>query len=162
MPTPTEWAYAAGIVDGEGSVSVARKVQKSGRTSYGVIVMVAMTAEEVPLWMQSRFGGGLRVHDRSKRHPTWKPMYRWYLSGKPASDFLSGIIPYLVIKQARARLAAELGSYSLGRRNGKGLKGYMSAPPAESARREELAMQIRAENFRTNPAVRKTAVWGRN
>ena len=60
MPEPadTDWAYAAGIVDGEGCIAIIRSfVPKRGRYYYGVHVVVANRDRDVLAWMQSVWGG---------------------------------------------------------------------------------------------------------
>lgn len=156
----TDWAYAAGIIDGEGSVSVSRKLNRKGQANYSVTVIVSMTDSDVPLWLLATFGGYYRVNPR-KRRPTWKPLHMWWVSGPDAAVFLKGIIPFLKLKAFRAGVAEKLAVRSAGyRKNAKGSRGFDPLSDEERAEREALALQIRAENYRTNPAVRATSKWG--
>ncbi len=54
----TDWAYAAGFVDGEGCIAVVRSfIPARGRYVYGVHVVVANGDHGVLDWMRSTWGG---------------------------------------------------------------------------------------------------------
>jgi hypothetical protein len=96
-PADTDWAYAAGIVDGEGCIAIIRSfVPKRGRYYYGVHVVVANRDRDVLAWMQSVWGGyvvGVPVQSTRAR-PSWT----WRCTGPKAKIFLNGIRPWLRIK----------------------------------------------------------------
>src|SRR5260370_29982423 len=96
-PTTTDWAYAAGFVDGEGCIAIVRSfVPKRGRYYYGVHVVVANCDRDVLAWMQSVWGGYVVVVpvQSTRASPAWS----WRCTGPKAKSFLNGIRPWLRIK----------------------------------------------------------------
>lgn len=95
---PTEWAYAAGFVDGEGCIAVVRAfVPKADRFVYGVHTVVANRERAVLDWLQATWGGWVVDvrHTRGRARPSFTWRCPTGLSGKP---FLTGIRPFLRIK----------------------------------------------------------------
>ncbi len=156
----TDKSYAAGIIDGEGSISVTRKKNKRGDYCYGVNVEVRMTDEDVLLWFFSVFGGRLSKPEKARK-PQWRLSYRWWVSGPDAAAFLKIILPYLKIKKARSEYAILLGEGTRTRRNVKYVRGWVAMNDEERETREKLAMAIRKENSRSN-IVKVNSVWGVN
>jgi hypothetical protein len=94
----TDWAYAAGFVDGEGCIAIVRSfVPLRGRYYYGVHVVVANRDREVLHWMQGNWGGwvvAVTPHQgRARSSWTWRSA-----TGLKAKPFLTGIRPWLRIK----------------------------------------------------------------
>jgi len=96
-PLDTDWAYAAGFVDGEGCISVTRSFTPSRqRYIYGVCVVVANREREVLDWMQAIWGGWVvALSGKSRARDSWNWRSPTGLSAKP---FLSGVRPWLRIK----------------------------------------------------------------
>jgi hypothetical protein len=96
-PQPTDWAYAAGFVDGEGCIAVVRSfVSNRGRYQYGVHIVVANRDRDVLEWMRSLWGGwvvAVSQKGRSRSSWTWRCP-----TGLDAKPFLNGIRPWLRIK----------------------------------------------------------------
>lgn len=94
----TDWAYAAGFVDGEGCIAITRSfVPRSGRYSYGVCVVVSNRDKPVLEWMQRLWGGWVVTFGAGQglARPSWNWRSPTGLSAKP---FLSGLRPWLRIK----------------------------------------------------------------
>jgi hypothetical protein len=108
-------AYAAGILDGEGSISLTR-IQKNRWPS--PVVSVSSTDYELLEWLRERWGGCI-VHKRTyAEHHT--PSYTWSLTDRRALGFLKIIRPFLVIRRKIARCDLLLGEYlSCTPRNGR-------------------------------------------
>jgi hypothetical protein len=107
-PEPTDWAYAAGLVDGEGCISVSRSFEpRRGRYQYGVQVVVANGDRRVLDWLQQTWGGWVvavvRVQGRARSSWTWRCP-----TGQSAKPFLTGIRPWLRIKGAQCDNALEM------------------------------------------------------
>jgi len=99
----TDLAYIAGIVDGEGTVGIARMRRKESKSwTYTLRVSVQMSAEFIARWLQFSFGG--RVYPRRWSGQNWKAQYQWVISGEEAGGFLKAILPYLRLKRAQAEL----------------------------------------------------------
>ena len=94
-------AYAAGIVDGEGSICFTSP--KGGNYPYhGLRVSVTNTNEWLINWFWFSFGGKIYI---KPAHRGRKVCYQWQIWGKSALDFLKVIVPFLQIKRPQAELA---------------------------------------------------------
>lgn len=106
---PTELAYLAGIVDGEGSI--VRRTYSPGNWR----VVVTNTSDDLITWLHAMSGARTYRRQRSERH---RPVSDWTLSrSEDVLLLLEAIAPYMKIKRLRAELAiAEL------RRHGQQMK----------------------------------------
>ena len=98
-------SYVAGIIDGEGWISIKKNkphVTRPG-TQYFLELGVENTSEKLMLWLEANFSG--LVYLRQPRNPKWKPIYSWKLRCSRAAALLSEISDILVIKSDRAKLA---------------------------------------------------------
>lgn len=94
----TDRAYMAGLMDGEGCISVDR--------SGGGRIMIGMTDVEVISWL-ARFGGYV---DARRRQPPRKEMYVWRLHRQACvRAFLEDILPHmkLITKREKAEAVVE-------------------------------------------------------
>ena len=98
--TETEKAYIAGLLDGEGCISIKR----SRRTNYNLYVEIYNTNKDVMLWLQERYIGSINSKRKNVNH---KVCYTWCVACSKAESFLELIIPYLIIKQEQAVIALE-------------------------------------------------------
>lgn len=110
----TELAYAAGIIDGEGSIGVGRKegsavaVGKRGscKLSYHLLVQVSMKIPtRVPVWLHTTFGGHYGEYQQGKNAWGTGTIAKWSIHGTEAQESISGIRPYLIDKAERADMA---------------------------------------------------------
>jgi hypothetical protein len=106
--SPVTLAYAAGIVDGEGTIGV---VHQGGRRRPMVTVTVVNTSREVIDWFTSEFGG--KVYLRNNPRFGSKQIYTWTIARlRDVQAFLQAIRPYLIIKKITAlnalRVVAEV------------------------------------------------------
>jgi hypothetical protein len=98
-PEPAVAGYCAGIIDGEGYVSIA----KSGHGHAKIVI--ANTNRLMLDFISQQFPGAsylLASHARKAHH---KPWFRLEINGNHAVSFLRGILPYLVIKKEQANIA---------------------------------------------------------
>ena len=96
-PLDTDWAYAAGFVDGEGCIAVVRSFEpRSARYQYGVQVVVSNVDRTVLDWMQGIWGGW--VVAVSQRQGRARDSWTWRTSSQKAKPFLGGIRHWLRIK----------------------------------------------------------------
>jgi len=102
MPTLTEWAYLAGLIDGEGSISVMRQ----GGKPAAVRVRFNNTDEAVIDWVLIRFGGILGEANSNSSYGK-RTCYRLDWNSVNAIPVLEGTLPYLVIKRQLALVALE-------------------------------------------------------
>jgi len=100
--TDTEAAYFAGIVDGEGSISI--------RGDRFVRLTIGNTSEPLIAWL-SRFGGTLAT---TKPIPNRKQCYRWQIGNRADVHLvLSRIEPFMLVKRDQAQRALAITSKSI-------------------------------------------------
>lgn len=100
-------AYVAGIIDGEGCISL--NFQNKNNSVFAIRVQVGNTNEWLLQWLKFAFGGRtVLVNDKRMEIRGWKPLYRWYLRNAEALDFLKLIYPYLRIKRTQAEIAIKV------------------------------------------------------
>lgn len=89
MPTREQFAYLAGIIDGEGAIQIGNA---------GLTVTVRMMRREVPEWISNTFQSGtLNV--------VGDGVISWCAGGIEAGPLLEGMLPFLVLKKRRAEIA---------------------------------------------------------
>jgi hypothetical protein len=106
MVGDNELAYAAGLFDGEGSISLTR--HRSNRWP-SPQVAVASTDYEVLEWFRAHFGGNIVM--KQPRASSHSVSYDWRLTDRRALEFLKLIRPYLVIERKIRRIDLLLNDY---------------------------------------------------
>jgi hypothetical protein len=101
----TDLAYIAGLFDGEGSIGIYRKTNKSRKYSY-LQCIVQMANEFIPRLLQMHFGGNMFV-DKKFHGKNKAVSYRWEVVSRQAVDFLVTVYPYLRLKLAEAKLGID-------------------------------------------------------
>ena len=109
-PEKVYWSYLAGLFDGEGTFSISRHRGKSSNgnpyDSTAIRIEICNTDLILMEWLVKHFGGKYYTHRREKQQH--KVAYYWRPAGRKNSEnLLLGIIPYLVIKPERAKIALE-------------------------------------------------------
>ena len=153
--TDTDWAYAAGFVDGEGCIAISRSfVQAKERFYYSVQIVVSNRDRLVLDWMKTTWGGWIvsasSPYHGQKARQTWN----WRTpTGQSARPFLTGIRPYLRVKLPQCDNA--LAMVELSRRSRNTL-GRQPLPRAWLEEQETLYWKQRELNHRGSDAfVRK-------
>lgn len=100
-PSKADRAYAAGLVDGEGAISIFCRGQ--GRPQYVLSVEITQRNPTVLLWLRERWGGTLALYGPYGKQA--RAYWRWRLNPRPALAFLVDIRPWLVLKQSQADVA---------------------------------------------------------
>ena len=95
-PTREDIAYAAGLFDGEGCVSITVSGRNKNRPSYRVQVIVASTDKQVLDWLKERWRGN--VYSQKRDAPHHRPGWQWHLAEGEAIPFLETIRLHLKIK----------------------------------------------------------------
>lgn len=99
--SPNFDAYVAGLMDGEGCLSVTGNLR---RRSYTVAIELGMTKPALPLLerVQAQMGGRLRL----TRAATEKWAEAWHLSwySQDAADLAARLLPWLELKREHAQL----------------------------------------------------------
>lgn len=152
QPTELDCAYAAGIVDGEGNISIRKKALRKGRRMRDIHteIIITMTDRPVLAWLQERWGGGILKQNRSEKHAHWQDIYRWNLYSARAATFLKSILPYMIAKRPQAELGIEfqefLASWATKRYHAY-QKGFQSLPDGVLEKREEYHFRMKVLNL---------------
>lgn len=100
-----ELAWQAGIMDGEGSITLAKQLRK-GRPSPAFRPMVTVTNTDpslvqpfIDLW-----GGAMYHRPDSRKKLQWADSYTWYCPRTSVEPFLKAIQPYLRSKGPQAQI----------------------------------------------------------
>lgn len=137
----TDLAYIAGIIDGEGciTVSIRSPILKYGEISqvYAPTVSVNMTDKNIIHWLQNITGEG-KVYFQKSRNYRHKDLWTWRLCTRNGTRLLKQIKPYLKVKRLQAELFMECAEI----RSRSGRNRY------KPERQLEIVKQIRALNKR--------------
>ena len=100
------FGYMAGIIDGEGTVRIAKSIPKNGRVHYSPNVQVSMVDKEPLQLFAVLYGGNITLQKPAKEG--YQPVYNWQASNKDrAEKLLTDVRPYLLIKKRQADLLLE-------------------------------------------------------
>jgi len=99
MPAKTDRAYAAGLLDGEGTVGIYLRANVH---SWYVSVRIGSTDMAILKWLQARWGGCVHPQRVREEH---KLFWVWELSTKAADKFLSDVVDYVQIKHRQVENA---------------------------------------------------------
>jgi len=116
MLDDSDLGWAAGMIDGDGCVSVSRAVEsRPNRTGvyYAVHLYVLNTTRPILLKLQGLFGGRIvQMHPGLATKETWQ----WGIHGREAQAVLAVLESYLVAKRAQAQVACIFPVGQAGRR----------------------------------------------
>ena len=114
MIKETEKAYIAGLVDGEGCITIAKRKNgqyKKGKGKpwyYQATVVVSNTDKRIVDFVTSRYGGWIT---KPKLQENRKQVYNWFVSAEERKRFLQDILQYLVIKKRQAEIILSFPNY---------------------------------------------------
>ena len=113
--SPTDTAYIAGLIDGEGTVTLCRKHRNE---NHQLAISISNTEIEMLNYVHDAIGAGKITHKRTtKQHHT--PSYCYAIYNRQALALLKQVLPFLkTYKRKRAQLILEK-YLSLTPRNGK-------------------------------------------
>jgi hypothetical protein len=138
----SEAAYLAGLVDGEGCISIyhRRAYSKSRERNPSAIggVRIAMCAPDLIQWICSITGLG-KVYRLPARKDTDKDSWLWEPGLRESARFLEAILPYLRLKERQASLLIELAHIKAQSRRGR---------QYNLERQQEIAQEIKILNKR--------------
>ncbi len=132
----TKIAYAAGLLDGEGSIMMLRPGPRRARRPE---LSISMTERAPVQAVCDALGGFIR---ESPRPVGRKTIYCWRLQGVPALDALARLRPYIVIERRRA-LAGMLADADL----------VLRSRQSKVAHNEDLFERMRARNAQRLPSL---------
>lgn len=117
--SPTEAAYLAGFVDGEGTVGIVKAKRKENRFGYRLqpYFTIPNTDVNVLVRIQEMCGNGRLVQQTNPANPHHKPGYALRFSPNQIRHVLPQIRPYLIIKARQADYMFEFLAVNVGGRN---------------------------------------------
>ena len=105
MSDKAKYGYVAGIIDGEGCVTIGAG-KKETCINYNAIVAVQNTSKKLIDWLQLKFGG--QVYLSKKETKKTKAAWMWRITKKEVIErFLLAILPYLIVKREQAKILLE-------------------------------------------------------
>jgi hypothetical protein len=144
--SPTQAAYFAGIIDGEGCISIRKsecnKFERSPR--YAARITVGNTSRHLIEQIFLLFGGSVAYRfGTTKKRPCWL----WSLQSRKAREVIRVVRPYLVVKVEQADLLAEfIDNFESFKGARPGHFGGQRTSQAEVDRREALFVRMKALN----------------
>jgi hypothetical protein len=109
-------SYAAGLFDGEGTVTLSRL--HADDVFRAPMVSLSSTSFELVQFMKDNFGGAIISHKTYQPHH--RKQWSWRLVRRSALAFLEKITPYIVEEEKKRRVHLILDEYlSVTPRNGK-------------------------------------------
>src|SRR3990167_3625091 len=102
--TVEELAYLAGIIDGEGHITIELGGVKT-RPNHQVIACSVNTAPSLILWLREHFGGIIYTQHHENIESRRRHCYRWVMHTDLQDKLLPQLLPYLLIKSEQAKLA---------------------------------------------------------
>lgn len=139
--------YFAGIMDGEGSISIrrAKSQAKNHEYQYRAYLQIGMTSREVLDWVKENIGGSYSKGTNDS--VIAKAAYNWTMNPIDGAKVLEQILPYLVLKKRQALVFIEYAK-TVSLRGSYGKKGL---PTEINEERERLYQIMHKLNLKGNP-----------
>lgn len=145
----TDFAYAAGIVDGEGCIEIVKfKHPPRKNPQYRLRVQVVSTDMWLCQWLHFGFGGSVR--ERTKIPCQQKKQWYWIIQDSNGAAFLKLILPYLRIKQPQAELGVRFQSHKLQKRTKYLTDGELALREAERILMQSMKVSNQVHGYQAN------------
>tara|TARA_R100001086_G_scaffold152272_1_gene81030 strand:- start:53 stop:457 length:405 start_codon:yes stop_codon:yes gene_type:complete len=112
--SPTEAAYIAGIIDGEGCIEFKwadriRRDRKGTPTYHTLIVRLEVPQVDKRLidWLMEITKEGTRDIKRYPNNPTYQDQHRWRVGYHGVYRVLKQVYSYLIVKKQKAKLVID-------------------------------------------------------
>ena len=132
-----EWklAYLAGIIDGEGTITIAKSKIRKGRKNhlYSLRMSVGNSDKRLIDWLKENFGGSIHI----MREGHGRKFYQWTLGSKDTYRLLKEIKKYSIIKEEQADIGIEFYKKTLRRNSGERVPMWLNK------KREELFQKMK-------------------
>ena len=113
--TETEKAYIAGIIDGEGNMSLSK--MSNSEVSYRVNLYISNTNKELINWLHHKFRNGVIYTVKSVGNR--KQCYKYNLCHNLGANIIKVVFPYLIVKREQAKLILDYWDNRFGRYDGE-------------------------------------------
>ena len=116
----TKWSYMAALIDGEGCISIYRRLSDGEKytrvhkvkantnpyNQFSMRVQITNTDLRLMKWLIANFGGV--YYQKTQGTGKHKPAYEWRPKGRAnVEKLLLGILPYMIIKPEQAKIGLE-------------------------------------------------------
>lgn len=112
IPSSTDLAYIAGILDGEGTIDIRPSFTTHKGKKYGPYYIVRLTISNCDMnlmnYLMEKVGG--KFYTQRRDNPNHKDVYKWQIFGKNAIYLLEHLIGYMIIKRQHAEIAISGGT----------------------------------------------------
>jgi len=99
-------AYLAGLIDGEGTITLLPTYPDRG--IYATYLIVSNSEERLMNWLIKNFGGVVKeVRSRNSSLRSTKKCFNWILRTKKAAEIIEKCLPYLIVKRPQAEVILE-------------------------------------------------------
>lgn len=140
-----QWAYFAGLFDGEGTFTISNNPPRNNGPSYAFReIFVTNTNLEVLEWLRDHLGGTIRVTKYAKNG--WKDVYKWYVGTKQHYYVVKNMLPFLIIKKKQAKLILKF--IKLKEKQKADKRGTGGLTKQEWEQRNDILQQVRVLNKR--------------
>lgn len=121
MSVATDRAWAAGILDGEGCIIIAKDYKGTKRVErFRLKVQVSMTHQPTIDRLHVMFGGSR--HNHTPQNSQWRQRHYVILCGEQAEQMLRKVLPYLTAKKEEALVALDFRKLSVKERTARGAR----------------------------------------
>lgn len=145
-------AYMAGILDGEGSLTIGNYScsKVTGDKHFQVNIAVSSTDSVLIDWIYDTFGGfrGIYSPKQMSRNGR-KQVYRWQCSSDRLLHICEITLPYLLIKKRQAEILIEMRKTYIGLQNVKGRQNNQRIPKEILDFRQSLFEELKLLHNRT-------------
>ena len=107
MNTVADLAWAAGIIDGEGSIFIMkqRRMDRERDTNYILRVSVESTDPYMAQELKKIFPFGALFSSSRDKRPNNSDTLKWQVNGRKALEVLKELSPFLRVKHEQANIA---------------------------------------------------------
>lgn len=152
--TRTERAYLAGLIDGEGCISMYWNNRNDGLNGSTLSRLhIAMCAPGIIEWIKLRTGSGTIYTRRHTRQAVWKDLSTITWTGKTAVEVLRQALPFLRLKKRQAHIFIAWVALSDRTRKFHGRAGGSPYPTWVRAKRDAWLVEMRSLNQRGAPPI---------
>ena len=149
-------AWLAGLIDGEGCISLTRRrPQRKNRAlayNYRLVLKVTMCHEATVRRCRELTGLG-SIHSQESQRAHYTQAYTWFCNAGDAGMIIEALLPWLVTKREEALVALDFLNVPLAERGGNG--GGNEVSEELETRRSEYWEKLRSLKSRNRSADRK-------
>lgn len=102
----TDLAYAAALIDGEGTVGVYSFTRKGRGLQFSTRLAVINTHRGIIEWMKDSFGGN--IVEKTKTAENSKQCWEWQVHGEEADRLARFIKPYVKMKREQLEIFSKM------------------------------------------------------